>query len=67
MKKIIILLTILTLVGCSNNQEKSRNIFYMDTYINVKIYTDNPNIDYKDSVSEDNKDEEKYSVRTHFF
>lgn len=46
MKKIIILLTILTLVGCSNNQEKSRNIFYMDTYINVKIYTDNPNIDY---------------------
>ena len=41
MKKIIILLTILTLVGCSNNQEKSRNIFYMDTYINVKIYTDN--------------------------
>lgn len=44
MKKILLILTILLLVGCSNKKNYySYDMFYMDTYINVKIY----DIDYK--------------------
>lgn len=40
MKKIITFLLIFLLCGCSNEQMISKNLFYMDTVINVKIYTD---------------------------
>ena len=39
MKKIIILLIFLIFVtGCNKEVAESRNFFYMDTYINVKLY-----------------------------
>lgn len=46
MKKIIMLLLVIILTGCNSGREYSRNIFAMDTYINVKLYTDNNNVDY---------------------
>jgi len=45
-KKILVLLTmILILTGCKS-QVNEKNLFYMDTYINVKIYKNTTNIDY---------------------
>ena len=41
MKYIMILLTCLIVSGCSKKEEYSKNMFYMDTYINVKIFTNN--------------------------
>lgn len=39
MKKVVIfLLLILVLTGCSNQEYYSKNLFYMDTVINIKIY-----------------------------
>lgn len=39
MKKVfILLLTLLSLTGCSNKKFE-KNLFYMDTYINIKLYT----------------------------
>ena len=42
MKKILIILSIiLLLTGCNNNKYYSKNLFYMDTVINIKIYDTN--------------------------
>ena len=39
MKKVVIfLLLILVLTGCSNQEYYSKNLFYMDTVVNIKIY-----------------------------
>jgi thiamine biosynthesis lipoprotein len=39
MKKLILVFFILFLIGCTKNEEYySHNMFYMDTYINIKIY-----------------------------
>ncbi len=45
MKKVFVFILILIgLTGCDKNNIQSHNFFYMDTYINVKIY-DNKNAD----------------------
>ena len=42
MKKIFLFLTVLfILTGCNNQEYYSKNLFYMDTVINIKIYDDN--------------------------
>ncbi len=53
MKKFItIFLLVILLVGCSKNEEITRNIFAMDTYIEVKLYENNStNKDILDNVS----------------
>jgi len=40
MKKILLILLIILLTGCNKNEYYSKNIFYMDTVINIKIYDD---------------------------
>lgn len=39
MKKLLIIIAVLLLTGC--NKDYSKNIFYMDTIINIKIYNTN--------------------------
>ena len=42
MKKVVIfLILLLTLTGCNNQEYYSKNLFYMDTVINIKIYDNN--------------------------
>lgn len=38
MKKILILFLILILAGCNSDKYYSKNLFYMDTIINIKLY-----------------------------
>ncbi|MDD4027888.1 MAG: FAD:protein FMN transferase [Bacilli bacterium] len=38
MKKIIVLFILLLITGCSNKDYNQFNMFFMDTYINIKIY-----------------------------
>ncbi|MEG0267006.1 MAG: FAD:protein FMN transferase, partial [Bacilli bacterium] len=44
MKKYIILITtlVLLLTGCTQLKEYNKNLFFMDTYINIKVYMNNP-------------------------
>ena len=60
MKKVVIfLILLLTLTGCNNQEYYSKNLFYMDTVINIKIYDNNEEIDYLVKVlnNENIKDE----------
>ncbi len=42
MKKIFLFLTLLFVItGCNNQEYYSKNLFYMDTVINIKIYSNN--------------------------
>lgn len=41
MKKLFILIIILFTIGCNKNEYYSKNLFYMDTVINVKLYNVN--------------------------
>ena len=41
MKKVLLFLTIILLTGCQNGKYYTKNLFYMDTIINVKIYSNN--------------------------
>ena len=41
MKKVLLFLTIILLTGCQNDKYYTKNLFYMDTIINVKIYSNN--------------------------
>ena len=42
MKRVIIfIIIVLTLTGCNNQEYYSKNLFYMDTVINIKIYDNN--------------------------
>lgn len=64
MKKIVIFLIVLMLCGCSNEKIVSKNLFYMDTVINVKIYTDKNTdqvFDYIDNLYK------KYDEITNFY
>lgn len=38
MKKIIVLFILLLMTGCSNKNYNSFNMFFMDTYIDIKVY-----------------------------
>lgn len=38
MKKFVLLILVLLVCGCSNKNYEEFNMFYMDTYINVKVY-----------------------------
>ncbi len=65
MKKILILLSILLLTGCSE-KEITKNLFYMDTFINIKIYSNdtkkvNEAIEYIDTLYN------KYDKMTNFY
>ena len=44
MKKVLTLILFTLLLSGCNNQIYSKNLFYMDTYINVKIYTNDKKI-----------------------
>ena len=64
MKKILLILLLL-LTGCSK-QEYSKNLFYMDTVINIKLYNVNEKkaneaFDYLDSLYQ------KYENLTDFY
>lgn len=42
MKRVIMfIIIVLTLTGCNNQEYYSKNLFYMDTVINIKIYDNN--------------------------
>lgn len=41
MKKIILLILCVLLVGCNKTNEINKNLYYMDTVINIKIYNEN--------------------------
>lgn len=43
MKKILIILCLLLITGCNKNEYYSKNLFYMDTVINIKLYNVNEN------------------------
>lgn len=67
MKKIIIILSlILLLTGCDKNEYYSKNIFYMDTVINIKIYDkDKKKVD--DAFTEIENIYSKYEKITNFY
>lgn len=55
MKKIILLILCFLLIGCDKDEYISRNLYYMDTVINIKIYNENDKkandaIDYIDNL-----------------
>ena len=65
MKKLLIVLLLLLLTGC-NDKYYSKNLFYMDTIINIKLY----NINEKKANEAFNKIEEiykKYEAITNFY
>lgn len=67
MKKIIILLSlILFLTGCNNQEYYSKNLFYMDTVINIKIYDNDINKVNKAFTDLDNL-YQKYEQITNFY
>ena len=67
MKKIIILLSlILFLTGCNNREYYSKNLFYMDTVINIKIYDNDINKVNKAFTDLDNL-YQKYEQITNFY
>ena len=67
MKKIIILLSlILFLTGCNNQEYYSKNLFYMDTVINIKIYDSDINKVNKAFTDLDNL-YQKYEQITNFY
>ena len=67
MKKIFIFVTlILVLTGCNNQEYYSKNLFYMDTVINIKIYDSNQNKINK-AFEEIEKLYQKYENLTNFY
>lgn len=79
MKKILVVLSlVLLLTGCNKNEFYSRNLFYMDTVINIKIYNkdkekveqafaeiENIYSKYENIVNFYDKNSELYNVNNH--
>lgn len=67
MKKIFLILSlILALTGCNKNQYYSKNLFYMDTVINIKIY-DNDKNKVEQAFAEIEKIYSKYENIVNFY
>ena len=67
MKKVFIfIILILALTGCDNQEYYSKNLFYMDTVINIKIY-DNDKEKVDKAFEEIEKIYQKYENLTNFY
>ena len=67
MKKVFIfIILILALTGCDNQEHYSKNLFYMDTVINIKIY-DNDKEKVDKAFEEIEKIYQKYENLTNFY
>ncbi len=67
MKKVVIVLTLLLcLTGCNNQKYYSKNLFYMDTVINIKIYNNNQER-VNQAFDEIEKIYQKYEKLTNFY
>jgi len=66
MKKIVLILLLVLLTGCSKNEYYSENLFYMDTVINIKIYDKNKEkVDY--AIKEIDKLYSKYQNIVNYY